>query len=223
VELAGAYATFAAGGMYEEPRLVTRIVGPDGKDVPLRAAPPPRRVLDENEAYVTTSMLTSVVSAGGTGAAAGAALRRPIAGKTGTSNASKDTWFAGYTTDVAAVVWVGYDDGKPLGSKEAGAVTALPAWVSFMRAAHEGKPPTEFPRPEGVATATIDRGTGLLPYADDTDTMPEVFLSGTEPAQTADVPPPDAGAPPAPLPPGTTGASTGGAAGDAGLAIGTAP
>ena len=93
LELAGAYATFAAGGMYEEPHLVTKIVGPDGKDVELKPLPPPRRVLDEAEAYVTTSMLTSVIDHG-TGARA-RSLGRPLAGKTGTSNASKDTWFAG--------------------------------------------------------------------------------------------------------------------------------
>jgi penicillin-binding protein 1A len=125
-------------------------------------------------------------------------LGRPVAGKTGTSNGPKDTWFAGYSTDVAAVVWVGYDDGRALGSREQGGATALPAWVSFMRAAHDGKPKVDFPRPPGIATATIDRRTGELPYPDDTDVMDEVFLAGTEPTTTAEPPPPppdDAGAP----------------------------
>jgi penicillin-binding protein 1A len=179
MELCGAYATFAAGGMYEEPRLITRIVGPSGSDV---ALPPPivsHRVLDEAEAYVTTSLLTSVIDHG-TGARA-KQLGRPLAGKTGTSNASKDTWFAGYSTEIVAVVWVGYDDGKPLGAGETGASAALPAWIDFMRAAHEHKPASEFPRPAGVSIVTIDARSGLLPFEGDTATLDEVFLEGTEP------------------------------------------
>jgi penicillin-binding protein 1A len=183
LELAGAYATFASGGVYEEPSLVSRIVGPDGKDTPLPQPLPAHRVLDEAEAYVTTSLLTSVIDHG-TGARA-KQLGRPLAGKTGTSNASKDTWFAGYSTDVVAVVWVGYDDGKPLGSGETGASAALPAWIDFMRTAHEHKAASEFPRPPGVAAATIDAHTGLLPFEGDTETVDEVFLEGTEPKEVA--------------------------------------
>ena len=181
IELCGAYATFASGGTYDEPRLITRVVGPDGKDVALKPFPPPHRVLDESEAYVTTSMLTSVVDHGT--AARAKQLGRPIAGKTGTSNNSKDTWFAGYSTEIAAVVWVGYDDGKPLGSSEQGAVTALPAFIQFMKAAHEHKAPSEFPRPDGVVTVKIDTKTGKLPYQDDPDVIDEVFLAGTEPTE----------------------------------------
>jgi penicillin-binding protein 1A len=191
LELAGAYATFAAGGVYDEPHLVTRIVGPDGKDVPLPQRPPPRRVLDDAEAYVITNMLTSVIDHG-TGARA-KALGRPLAGKTGTSNGPKDTWFAGYSADIAAVVWVGFDDGRLLGSAEQGAVTALPAWMSFMKVANEGRPRVDFPRPPGVTTVTIDQRTGELPYPDDPDVLDEVFLAGTEPTATAGPPPPDDG------------------------------
>lgn len=191
VELAGAYATFAAGGTWAEPRLVTRIVGPDGKEVPLPDAPPPRRVLGDDEAYVVTSMLESVVDHG-TGARA-KSLGRPVAGKTGTSNGPKDAWFAGYTTDVAAVVWVGYDDGRPLGGAEQGAVTALPAWVDFMKVATGGRPRVDFPRPPGVVTVSIDKRTGELPYPDDPEVMDEVFLPGTEPTETATQPPDDGG------------------------------
>ena len=97
---------------------MTRIVGPDGKDVPLPEPPPPRRVLDEPRRTSMTSMLTSVIDHGT--AARAKALGRPLAGKTGTSNGPKDTWFAGYSTDVAAVVWIGYDDGRALGGSRAG-------------------------------------------------------------------------------------------------------
>jgi penicillin-binding protein 1A len=193
IELAGAYATFAAGGEYEEPRVVTKIVGPDGKEVALPEVPPARRVLDEAESYVVTNMLQSVVDHG-TGQRA-KALGRPVAGKTGTSNQSKDTWFCGYTTEIAAAVWIGFDDGKPLGPGEQGAVTALPAWVEFMKAAHDKKPPSEFPRPPGVTTVTIDAKTGKLPYSGDVDTLDEVFLAGTEPTEIGDPYMMDAGAP----------------------------
>jgi penicillin-binding protein 1A len=184
IELCGVYATFAAGGTYEEPRLVTRIVGPDGKDLELKPLPPPRRVLDEAESYVVTSMLGSVIDHG-TGVRA-RELHRPLAGKTGTSNQSKDTWFSGYSTEIAATVWVGYDDGRPLGGAETGGSTALPSWIELMKAAHEHKPPSEFPRPPGVVSVTIDKKTGKLPYADDPDTMDEVFLAGTEPTDVGE-------------------------------------
>jgi penicillin-binding protein 1A len=191
IELAGAYATFAAGGTYVEPRLVVRIVGPEGKDVALPEPLPARRVLDDSEAYVVTSMLTSVIDHG-TGARA-KALGRPLAGKTGTSNGPKDAWFAGYSADVAAVTWVGYDDGRPLGPAEQGAVTALPAWMAFMKVAHEGRPRVDFSRPPGVVTATIDARTGELPYPDDANVLDEVFLAGTEPTQVATPASPDGG------------------------------
>jgi penicillin-binding protein 1A len=184
IDLAGAYATFAAGGVYEAPRLLIRVVGPDGEEVPLAPTAPSRRVLDDAEAYIVTSMLTSVVDHGT--AVRAKSLGRPVAGKTGTSNGPKDTWFAGYSTDIAAVAWVGYDDGRPLGGSEQGAVTALPAWIAFMKAAHEGKPPTEFARPGGLSTAIIDARTGRLPYPDDPDVLEEVFLPGTEPTETAE-------------------------------------
>jgi len=194
LELAGAYATFAGGGTYAEPTLVTRIVGPDGKEVPLPERAPSRRVLDDAEAYLVTSMLGSVIDHGT--AARAKALGRPLAGKTGTSNGPKDTWFAGYSPDLAAVVWIGFDDGHPLGGVEQGAVTALPAWMDFMKVALDGRPKVDFPRPPGVVTVGIDQKTGELPYPDDADVMDEVFLAGTEPTETAEPPVDDAGAAP---------------------------
>lgn len=222
MELAGAYATFAAGGTYDTPHIVRRIVGPDGKEVPLEPLPPARRVLEEQEAYLTTSLMTSVIDHG-TGQRA-KELRKPVAGKTGTSNGSKDTWFAGFSTDVAAVVWVGYDDGNLLGRGETGGGTALPAWLSFMKVALEGKASTDFPRPPGISQVTIDTRTGKLPYEGDTDVMEELFLAGTEPKDIATPAEPDAGAPPsgptgmqAPAP---TGAGGGGGDNDtSGVAV----
>jgi penicillin-binding protein 1A len=189
-EMAGAYAALAAGGVFEEPILIRKITGPSGAVVELPARAPSRRVLEENEAYVVTSLLTSVVQVGtGKGARA---LGRPIAGKTGTSNQAKDAWFVGYSTDIACAVWTGYDDPTPMGAGEAGATVALPAFVDFMREAHKKRPAADFPVPAGVARLLVDPETGLRAYADQKDAIEEVFLTGTEPTETAS---PDAGAP----------------------------
>jgi penicillin-binding protein 1A len=192
IELCGAYAAFASGGTYEEPKIISKIVGPDGREVELPPPIPPRSVLDEAEAYLTTSLLTSVVDHGT--AVRAKSLGRPVAGKTGTSNNAKDTWFAGYSTDVVAVVWVGYDDGKSLGVGETGASVALPAWIDFMKAAHEHKPATEFPRPAGLVTVSIDPKTGKRVTPDTEGAIEELFLSGTEPTETAEASDADAGA-----------------------------
>jgi penicillin-binding protein 1A len=141
------------------------------------------------EAYLTTSLMKSVVESG-TGQRA-KALGRPVAGKTGTTNEAKDAWFVGYTTELVAGVWVGYDDPAPLGWGEAGSATALPAWVSFMKKAHEGHPSTDFPRPGSIAVVTVDPATGLIAYPGQADAVDEEFLAGTAPSEVASV---DAGA-----------------------------
>jgi penicillin-binding protein 1A len=189
LEMATAYSTFASGGVYEAPILITRITGPDGAEIPLPPRPPSRRVMGETEAFLTTSLLSSVVDHG-TGASA-KNLGRPVAGKTGTSNQAKDAWFVGYSSDLVCATWTGYDDGRSLGSREQGASAALPAWNSFMKAAHEKRPATEFPRPAGIVIAKIDPGTGLRAYEGEEDAIDEVFLAGTEPQEVST---PDAGA-----------------------------
>lgn len=195
LEIVSAYATFAAGGVYEEPRVVTRIVGPDGVDVALPASPPSRRVLEPAEAFLVTSMLESVVDHGT--AQRAKALGRPVAGKTGTTNGAKDTWFSGYSPEIAAVVWVGFDDGKPLGVGETGGSTALPAWIQIMKAAHDGKPRAEFSRPAGVTAVLVDARTGKRVHEGAEGALEELFLEGTEPTEFVEET--DAGAPP-PLP-----------------------
>ncbi|HKQ68562.1 MAG TPA: PBP1A family penicillin-binding protein [Polyangiaceae bacterium] len=189
-EMVSAYSALAAGGMYEAPVLVTRIAGPDGALLTLPLRPPARRVMGEAEAYLTTSLLTSVVDHGT--AASAKSLGRPVAGKTGTSNQAKDAWFVGYSSDIVCATWTGFDDGRPLGTREAGATAALPAWIAFMRGAHEKRPATEFPRPAGIVTVRIDPKTGLRAYEGEEDAIDEVFLEGTEPQAVST---PDAGAP----------------------------
>src|SRR6185295_18459616 len=121
LELANAYATFVDNGQRGEPRMLLSI-----GDEPVPALRP-------ETAYVLVSLMRSVVDEGTARAAAGR-IRRPIAGKTGTSNdlnfGTKDAWFVGFTPDLLAAVWVGFDDGgRSLGRGEAGARSALPIWT----------------------------------------------------------------------------------------------
>lgn len=183
IELCNVYASFAAGGQWAPYRIITRIEDSDGHVVPLPDAEPPREPMTPAEAYVLTSMLTSVVTSGT--AQAAQALHRPIAGKTGTSNSARDAWFAGYTPDTVAVVWVGFDDMRALGRRESGARSALPIWMDVVRHATAGRPAVAFPEPPGVAHVRIDPATGLLAYEGQTDAIDEVFVEGTQPTETA--------------------------------------
>ncbi len=185
IELTNAYASFPAGGRWAPWQLITRIEGPDG-DVPLPRPEPARDVMTAAESYVLTSMLTSVVDHGT--ARRARALRRPVAGKTGTSNDARDAWFVGYSPELVAGVWVGYDDLRPLGRRESGGRSALPIWIDVMRAATEGRPRTDFPRPSGVEVARIDPASGQLAYEGQEDAIEEVFLEGTAPTETATPP-----------------------------------
>ncbi len=183
IELTNAYATFAAGGRWAPARLVSRIIAPDGTQVPLPPVEPARDVMDPSEAYVMTSMLRSVVTEG-TGAPA-QRLERAVVGKTGTSNDARDAWFVGYSPSVVVGVWVGFDDQRSLGTRETGTRTALPIWIDVMGAADKTPKETDFAMPSGVITARIDPASGLLAYPGQEDAVDEVFLSGTVPVEVA--------------------------------------
>ncbi len=135
-------------------------------------------------AFVLTDMLRDVVEHGtGTGAQA---LGRIAAAKTGTAQDHRDAWFVGYTPELVAGVWVGFDDHAPLGPRETGAFAALPAWVAFMKGSLGDRPAMEFLAPEGVQFARVDPATGLLapparPGQDDPEPM--AFLAGTAPTE----------------------------------------
>ena len=203
VELVNAYATWASGGRYQDWYVIRRVVAPDGRDVPLPPRPAARQALTPAEAFLVTSLMTSVIDHGtGRGARA---LGRPAAGKTGTTDNARDAWFVGYTPDLVAGVWVGFDDRQPLGAGEEGARASVPVWTSFMREyVRVRRPPAiEFPRPQGVVSVVIDPATGLLPAPAQAPlgvTAPvaaapfeEFFLEGTE---AHEITPVDAGAPP---------------------------
>jgi penicillin-binding protein 1A len=189
LEITNAYATFASSGRYVPPVIVSKIVGPGDVIVPQPPQQPPRIAMAPDEAYLITSLMESVVKQGT--ARRARSLNRPVAGKTGTTNDARDAWFVGFSTDLVATVWVGYDDAIPLGSGEAGAVTALPIWIDFMQAAHRGKPPTEFPRPGSIIVERIDPATGLLARPDQQDAIDEEFLEGTVPTEMAQEEPDD--------------------------------
>jgi penicillin-binding protein 1A len=188
LEMANAFATFASGGVYMEPRLIVSVQAPHNPTPTEPPRPPPRKVLEPDEAYLITSLLESVVTSG-TGQKA-QDIGYPVAGKTGTTNANKDAWFIGYSTDLAVAVWIGFDDALPLGpgDTESGSRTALPAFVDFMTQAHQGRPRTEFPKPSGIVVARVDPDTGLLPRPGQTNSVVEEFLDGTVPVQVAPEP-----------------------------------
>lgn len=153
LQLASAYSVFASGGYRVNPVLVERITDAKGKvvfeAVPL-ALDESVRVIDARNAFITDSLLQSVALRG-TAAAARKALGRPdIYGKTGTTNDSIDTWFAGFQPTQVAIVWIGYDTPKKLGDNETGGGLALPIWVDYMKHALAGVPVETYPTPEGV-------------------------------------------------------------------------
>jgi membrane carboxypeptidase/penicillin-binding protein len=139
------------------------------------------QLIKPETAYVLTSLLKGVVDeAGGTGRRA-AALGRPVAGKTGSTSNYYDAWFLGYTADIAAGVWVGYDEERSLGKGEVGGRSALPIWVEYMKTAHGNTPARDFPVPEGIVFASIDNETGRLASAKSKEVVRQAFAEGTEP------------------------------------------
>jgi penicillin-binding protein 1A len=137
-------------------------------------------VLSPATAFVVTDMLQAVIREGTGRRARG--LDHPAAGKTGTTNDNRDAWFLGFTPELVAGVWVGYDDGRTLGKLETGGRAAAPIWLAFMREATRGRPPVAFPVPEGVEFARIDAATGHLAGPLSEKTFTAAFLRDTVPA-----------------------------------------
>ncbi|MCZ6885326.1 MAG: penicillin-binding protein 1A [Alphaproteobacteria bacterium] len=137
------------------------------------------RVADAGNAYQVVSMLRGVVLRG-TGRRV-AAVGKPLAGKTGTTNKSMDTWFIGFTPDLAAGVFVGFDKPKPLGRRETGSSVSAPIFRDFMARALKGKPAIPFRIPPGIRLVRINAQTGLLARPGDKRVILEAFKPGTEP------------------------------------------
>jgi len=133
-------------------------------------------------AFQMNSILQDVVLRG-TGRRALALGRKDLAGKTGTTNDQRDAWFNGYSPDLVTTTWVGFDQLKPLGSKETASRASLPIWVDYMRVALAGKPERQLPRPEGLVTMKINAETGLAAADTDIDTIFEMFRKERAPVE----------------------------------------
>jgi len=180
IEIAGAYTVFPNGGVLKKPGYIDTIRSQDGRVV-YQNMPQEKQAIDPRVAYLMTNMMEEVLR---TGTAAGVRSRGfvlPAAGKTGTS---RDGWFAGFTSKLICVVWVGFDDNRDF--KLEGAHSALPIWTEFMKRAHqhrEYRNVHEFEAPEGVVTADIDADNGLLATPGCPKVRSEVFIAGTQPVE----------------------------------------
>lgn len=179
VELVTAYIPFANGGIAYEPRVIRRIIDSYGNVLYENQSQEGVRVLDSKVAYLVTDALRGVLRSGGTAANIGHKINRPAAGKTGTTNKNRDAWFVGYTPDLVAGVYVGYDQNERTLPNTANRVAA-PIWADFMVAAFKGKPVKQFRKPANLISATVCTESGMLPI-NGCPTRSELFIKGTEP------------------------------------------
>jgi penicillin-binding protein 1B len=180
VDVAAGYTAFAANGVRSEPIFIRTVVTADGKLVESNA-PQSRPVLDPRVVFLTTSLMEDVINHGTGYPVRAMGFNAPAAGKTGTSH---DGWFAGYTSNLLCVVWVGFDDNRNLGL--AGGNTAAPIWGEFMKRAitqpmYRNTQP--FTPPDGVMEATVDLQSGQLATASCPQPQNEYFIEGSQPTQ----------------------------------------
>ncbi len=153
MQMAGAYSVFANGGYRVNPVLIARITDARGhvlNEAALPALDDSMRVIEARNAFVMDSLLNSVASRGTAAATQRQLGRTDLFGKTGTTNDSIDTWFAGFQRSLVAIVWIGYDTPRKLGDNETGGGLALPIWVAYMKYALNGVAVQQFAPPEGV-------------------------------------------------------------------------
>ncbi len=202
MRMVSAYSVMANGGRQIKPSLIDRIQDRYGKTVfkhdergcegcvatSWLDQPEPElvdnaeQVLDPMTAYQITSMMEGVVQRGT--AVTISELGRPIAGKTGTTNDEKDAWFIGFTPDLVAGLYIGYDQPKPLGKGITGGGLAAPIFKEFMKQALEGTPVVDFRMPEGMKVIAINRKTGMRANEGEGGTIMEAFKPGTGPADS---------------------------------------
>jgi penicillin-binding protein 1B len=176
--LARAYLPLANGGLAPSGGAVEAVTDESGGAL-WSASHEARPVIGAPEAYLMTSLLEGVINSGTGASARAAGVPGSVAGKTGTTNDGRDAWFVGYSPNLLALVWVGFDDGIPAGLS--GSEGALPIWSEFMRQALEIYPAGEFTEPAGITRVKVDltngrRATLFCPLV-----ATEVFLAGTEP------------------------------------------
>jgi penicillin-binding protein 1B len=180
LEIAGAYTIYANHGTYSKPYFVSNIASDHGSTI-FDSKPEHRAVLDPRVAFLMDQLLEEVVRSGTGASIWGRGINFPVAGKTGTSH---DGWFAGFTSKLICVVWVGFDDNRELNLE--GAKSALPVWAEFMRRAHlhrEYRNVTEFEPPPGVVSVQIDPESGQLATAACPKVRTEYFVEGTQPVE----------------------------------------
>jgi penicillin-binding protein 1B len=184
LDMAGAYTSFANNGERLSPILLRSVRNGKG-DVVANYNTDQRQVLDPRIAYVMTNMMEGVINNGlGYTAVRLRGFTPPAAGKTGSSH---DGWFAGYTSNLLCIVWVGYDDYSDL--RLSGAQTAAPIWTEFMKKASvlpQYSDMREFSQPSGVVDVQLDKATNRLATPNCTDDYTSAFVSGTEPRDTCD-------------------------------------
>jgi penicillin-binding protein 1B len=187
LDMSGAYTVFANGGMHIDPWMVASIRTSTG-DLINDYTPTTKQVLDPRVAYLTTNMMQAVLQGQGTGAGVrNMGFFAPAAGKTGTDH---DAWFAGFTSNLLCIVWVGNDDYTDI--KLQGADAAAPIWAAFMKNATQlpqYSDTRDFVPPQGVEMVTLDKVTNLLADGACPDDYTAAFLDGTAPTDTCDHPP----------------------------------
>jgi len=187
LDLTSAFCVFPNGGVHVKPITTLRIVDRDGRVLEKRGQGAENEVLSAETAAIMTSMLQSVMEKGGTGygAKTWVGFKRPAGGKTGTTGNFADAWYLGFTPQIAAGVWIGFDEKISLGRGKSGAVVALPVWAQFMKAAHDSLhlPVEDFAIPSTVVQLDLCAETHKIA----TDYCPrilhELFLPGTEPTE----------------------------------------
>ena len=178
LEMAGAYTIFANQGVYVKPNFVSMVRAQDGRAI-YNNKKEERTVLDPRVAYLMTNLMQEVMRTGTAAGVRALGFGVPAAGKTGTSH---DGWFAGYTSELLCIVWVGFDDNRQLDLE--GAHSALPIWTEFMkralqyRAYRNAQP---FSAPDGIVSVQIDPESGMLATPLCPTTITEVYISGTQP------------------------------------------
>ncbi len=185
-EITRAYAAFANGGVRTDMRTVLKVL--DANDRPLYAAPPSsgRAVMTPESAYVVADLLRGVATHG-LSRKVGETLPFWVGGKTGTTNNSTDALFVGFSSNLAAGVWVGLDSHAPMPWGESGGRAAQPIWLDFMaKAAPRLSPAQTLPAPQGVTFAELDPQTGLIATEQCAERIPVAFVTGTEPERACD-------------------------------------
>jgi len=184
-ELVRAYGVLANEGKRVQPFFIKKIVDRTGH-VFEEAQPKIEQVIDPRIAFMTSYVMQDVVESG-TGQRV-KKLGRPVAGKTGTTDDTRDAWFMGFTPSLVAGVWIGFDQERPLGRQEVGGRAAAPIWLYFAEKALEGMPVEVFPIPEGIVFTKVDPKTGTPARFWTKGAIFEAFLEGTTPedAETVD-------------------------------------